>query len=691
MSRFLPYMHFGPSNQLQAASHVMQPREIARLLLGFWSEWATQILVVLSLIQQFFPLFFSGIRRRQGRNKRRAVLWLAYKFANITATYALGRLSLSAAQRSHRLVPFWAPFLLLHLAGPDNITAYSLEDSKIAGRHALTLFVQGLGAVFVLVKHVGSSRTLLLPGAIMVTTVAVFKMFEKTWALWIANFKVILSSVEREDGEEEPRQLYRVYLEEDELPRGGFKGKEVDEEEFLMRRAHAVFLVCKSAMVDSSMYDPDRYFLRILAYLRENRVDLWTLMEMELSLMYDILYTKAAVIHTWTGYCIRIVSSLTVAASFLLFQLYGKEGQSSRADITITYVLLSSSLLMEMASLLSALWSTWTFSFLCATRWTSLRHAALCSKKWHCLRNMVLSFRRLACSTGIWSYLSLSRRWSGTLGQYNMLDACTARPPLLGKLVVRLVFSRLSKKLGFSRLAEMLGFGRLAEELSYNVVTADIPKGLKDMVIEYIKFMIKDRTVNTLGIFREQWGKVAIKRWLEDKQVDDEYKEYLEKRLGAELHEGIIVWHIATDIFIAQRKADDQDAVKEAVKALSNYMMFLLVKQPDMLPGLAQNKMYQWTKESLAKEWEEAGVPAYVSGLHPSQKLANMLHDKEVTQDLISNRLFFATQLAKRLLERDDTMKLVYGIWVDFLIYASNRCSRESHAKRLNNDGQVCR
>uniref|UniRef100_A0A0D3HTM2 DUF4220 domain-containing protein n=1 Tax=Oryza barthii TaxID=65489 RepID=A0A0D3HTM2_9ORYZ len=644
MSRFLPYMHFGPSNQLQAASHV------------------------LSLIQQFFPLFFSGIRRRQGRNKRRAVLWLAYQFANITATYALGRLSLSAAQRSHRL----APFLLLHLAGPDNITAYSLKDSKIAGRHALTLFVQGLGAVFVLVKH---QQDLAVAGCHQ----------GQTWALWIANFKVILSSVEREDGEEEPRQLYRVYLEEDELPRGGFKGKEVDEEEFLMRRAHAVFLVCKSAMVDSSMYDPDRYFLRILAYLRENRVDLWTLMEMELSLMYDILYTKAAVIHTWTGYCIRIVSSLTVAASFLLFQLYGKEGQSSRADITITYVLLSSSLLMEMASLLSALWSTWTFSFLCATRWTSLRHAALCSKKWHCLRNMVLSFRRLAYSTGIWSYLSLSRRWSGTLGQYNMLDACTARPPLLGKLVVRLVFSRLSKKLGFSRLAEMLGFGRLAEELSYNVVTADIPKGLKDMVIEYIKFMIKDRTVNTLGIFREQWGKVAIKRWLEDKQVDDEYKEYLEKRLGAELHKGIIVWHIATDIFIAQRKAW---CVKEAVKALSNYMMFLLVKQPDMLPGLAQNKMYQWTKESLAKEWEEAGVPAYVSGLHPSQKLANMLHDKEVTQDLISNRLFFATQLAKRLLERDDTMKLVYGVWVDFLIYASNQCSRESHAKRLNNDGE---
>uniref|UniRef100_A0A0D9XYR7 DUF4220 domain-containing protein n=1 Tax=Leersia perrieri TaxID=77586 RepID=A0A0D9XYR7_9ORYZ len=367
----------------------------------------------------------------------------------------------------------------------------------------------------------------------MVTVVAVFKMFEKTWALWIANFKVIRWSVEAADTEEEQRHLYWLYLEEDELPRGEFKGKEVDEEEFLMRRAHAVFRVCKSAMVDSSVYDPKSYSVRILVYLRENRVDyMWTLMEMELSLMYDILYTKAAVVHTWTGYCIRIASVLALATSFLLFQLYGKEGQSSRADIIITYVLLSASLLMEMTSLLSALLSTWTFSFLCATRWASLRHAALCSEKWHRLRNMVLSFRRLAYSTGIWSYLSLSRGWSGTLGQYNMLDDCTARPSPIGKLVVRLVFSRLSKKLGFSRLAEMLGFRTLAEKSRYNMVHVGIPNGLKSMVIKYIKIMIEDSNVNTVGIVKEKWGIVAIKHWLKKKQNDDTgYKAYLETTL----------------------------------------------------------------------------------------------------------------------------------------------------------------
>lgn len=35
---------------------------------------------------------------------------------------------------------------------------------------------------------------------------------------------------------------------------------------------------------------------------------MWRLVEMELSLLYDILYTKAAVIHTRRGYAIRVFS-----------------------------------------------------------------------------------------------------------------------------------------------------------------------------------------------------------------------------------------------------------------------------------------------------------------------------------------------------------------------------------------------
>jgi len=213
----------------------------------------------------------------------------------------------------------------------------------------------------------------------------------------------------------------------------------------MMRRAHAVLRlqICHGGFLGES-----RYLVGILTYLEKNEMGyMWTLTEMELSLMYDILYTKAPVLHTLAGYCIRVVSSLAVVASFLLFLFYGREGNRS-TDVTITYVLLGSAFLMEMTLLLSALWSTWTFFFLCATRWSGLRHAALCLERLHKLRCMVLSLRRLAHSTRIAGFFRLSRRWSGTMGQYNMLEMCTAVP------------------------------GRLAGILGYSMPAVGVPDGL---------------------------------------------------------------------------------------------------------------------------------------------------------------------------------------------------------------------
>jgi hypothetical protein len=40
---------------------------------------------------------------------------------------------------------------------------------------------------------------------------------------------------------------------------------------------------------------------------------------MEISLMYDTLYTKAVVMHTWYGFCIHLLSLLGTATTLLLF------------------------------------------------------------------------------------------------------------------------------------------------------------------------------------------------------------------------------------------------------------------------------------------------------------------------------------------------------------------------------------
>jgi hypothetical protein len=90
---------------------------------------------------------------------------------------------------------------------------------------------------------------------------------------------------------------------------------------------------------------------------------MWSLIEMELSLMYDLLYTKAAVAHTWFGYCVRFISPVAAASSLLLFYFSGKD-RLSGVDVVVTYILLAGAFFMEATSLLNTLASTWTFCIL---------------------------------------------------------------------------------------------------------------------------------------------------------------------------------------------------------------------------------------------------------------------------------------------------------------------------------------
>jgi hypothetical protein len=278
---------------------VLEMKFTAGSLLEFWNQWATQILVILSFTQQVILLFFSGVRQHQGRSAKRLLLWLAYQLVDSTVTYALGTLSLRSRVREHRLVAFWASFLLLHLAGPDNITAYSLEDNRLWRRHLLTLVVQVLGARYVLYMHIAGSGVLFSLVATLITAIATAKYFERTWALRCANFGIIRGSVE----EVEHQGMCPFYL-DDKPPKGGFRGKVVEREEFLMLCAHVAFGICISAMVDSSE-NPDSYVACILGNLKENEMGyMWTLMEMELSLMFDILYTM----RRWSTLCLATAS-----------------------------------------------------------------------------------------------------------------------------------------------------------------------------------------------------------------------------------------------------------------------------------------------------------------------------------------------------------------------------------------------
>ena len=64
---------------------------------------------------------------------------------------------------------------------------------------------------------------------------------------------------------------------------------------------------------------------------------MYKVVDMELSLMYDILYTKAAMVHTWHGYAMRAASPFATSMAFMLFWFDSKQGQRM-TDVLITYV-----------------------------------------------------------------------------------------------------------------------------------------------------------------------------------------------------------------------------------------------------------------------------------------------------------------------------------------------------------------
>lgn len=49
----------------------------------------------------------------------------------------------------------------------------------------------------------------------------------------------------------------------------------------------------------------------------------------------------------------------------------------------------------------------------------------------------------------------------------------------------------------------------------------------------------------------------------------------------------------------------------------------------------------------------------------------------------MANKLF-----AEEEKKSGSSLQMLLEMWIDFLVYAANRCSRESHAKKLNSGGE---
>uniref|UniRef100_A0ACD5V8A4 Uncharacterized protein n=1 Tax=Avena sativa TaxID=4498 RepID=A0ACD5V8A4_AVESA len=677
------------------------------------SSWLFPAVALSSLVAHLFLVFLSGIRRRQASGVARVFLWLAYQVNNWAPIYVLGNLYFDTEPHKKQLYAFWVPFLMLHLARPDNISAYSMEDNKLAGRVMLFVPFQSVGAFTIIYRyiHVDSTTGTLRPASWIMFSLAFFKYVESVMALRRGDLDNIRSSFK-------PRKSRKTGGHGGGDEEGSEEDMEVEKDPLLV--AHDLLDISKGAFTDYPVKMDIRERQRVDYFGWEKMPQV---VEMELSLMYDMMYTKAAMVHTWGGYGIRVVSPFLTATAFLLFWFrHRDQGLHSSRDVDISYILLGTTFILDVTWLLRAIGSTWAHAFFKGTRWQCVKLIVF-RGRWKRIRRLVVSLDLLRDKKP-----SSYRAWSGILGQHNLLRdfGDTQR-----------FSSKLAKRIGLEESWNAHCYSGQGTGLDFKI-DAEVRDKLFEQIGSLIHMLPGDADS----------GDDASDDDSEDKSQGHghERQRELDLALGfdQEIEEVILIWHIATEVFLCCAQQEDcpewDPDIEEMIRAISNYMLFLIAVRPGMIPGLKVRNMYEHTLSALNKLRGDDSTTHPTAGVDV-KKLVLIMLDKVIDTNpnwnlilsdgtrcallllrqisptwLIFPRKFLLDpgskvvktleELCPKLFGRELGMPAMWlemptmldmpvmlgrilDVWVHLLIYASIRCSPDSHAQQLGQGGEL--
>ncbi|KAG2657344.1 uncharacterized protein LOC120695533 [Panicum virgatum] len=611
-------------------------------LVELWSKWEIQLVVLLSFTLQIFLFFGGGIRRYYTNTILRLSIWLAYVGADMVAVYALGLISKNDENAAtsvgchgiknpndidsshNQLAFFWAPFLLIHLGGQDTMTAFSVEDNNLWLRHLLNLSIQVFLALYAFWKSTGRHNLKILAPAILVFLAGIIRYGERTWALKCGS---------RDGLRETSWQLQKLNVEVDKgtyvgtvfyglssMPgvRDLFSGRNVSQ-----MKVREVF-----------KFQADRPLDQVLK-----------LLEVELAMMYDDLYTKAMVLRTTSGIILRCISQISIISAFVLFIIANSKQYSSRADAAITYALFIGGFGLESCAVVLMVMSPWTWAFFKARKNEMLAH---------------VTWLLLSGSIG-WPEKRIL--WSNSMGQYNFLSSCIVlhQPRTSSKVLIffRKVLSSVEKKFFVRKL-------RHTKHVQVN-------KDIMENVVTWVQ-----------RVAREEFTR----------QTEQQHWSHIRPIIKATLNsaansfgDNIILLHTYTELHLRKRPNDEVistngtvasiNTIMDTCRKISNYMVYLLVVQPSMLPlsGTAEDTLAEFYEKVIrnnSSSKQDVLDTAY-------QLVENILEfgDEECLKEQEEPGLWCETLIETR------------DVWMRLLIFAAGKCPVDLHAKQLGRGGEL--
>ncbi|KAJ3704448.1 hypothetical protein LUZ61_008153 [Rhynchospora tenuis] len=644
-----------------------------------WNAEEIRILVLASLCIQFGLVFLSPWRKRTAKKPLILLLWSFYLIADYVAILALGNLlkkqyeGASCHRETSDLMAFWAPFLLLHLGGPDTITSYSIEDNELWWRHFLGLVVQVAVAFMVLLELL--AITGLRIAASLTFIVGLVKYGERTCALRSASMNELRDSLVKDP---DPGPSYAEFMQEyvwrreagqsayvkrkneppppPPLPSNHedsgniYDIRQIDE-------AYKFFKRFKPLVVDLMLTFQERKDSQ--TYFWNCKVDqAFKVVEMELSFLYDVFHTKAIHIRCLWGCFWRFISLGIISVAFIIFLKCEKRGYAS-ADIIISYVLLVGALFMELTSLVLIIISDWTI--------VTLKENKLLSK-------LAIAIAKVMSCV----FPNGKPRWSNSMSQYNLIS-----------------YSLGDKSTKIRRIMVAVKLKNLWDFIF--IPSVKVPRKLKELLFEELK--TKSKSARHTADFKE------LRDCKGEKVLQQEECYHLRWSIDKEFDESILLWHIATDLCFHTHGGINQNPETghgrnnnrshsdyEISLILSNYMLYLLIMQPSMMPaGIGKIRF----KDTCAEA--KIFFRAEKKGLTKSEARETLLDvdtevdPVEVKGDRSKSVLFDACRLAKELnlLAEDERWRLVSRVWVEMLGYAAINCKTYSHAKQLSQGGEL--
>lgn len=642
---------------------------------AWWDEWQLRILVLASLGMQWFLLSVAPMRKYTVPRWFRKCIWLAYISSDALAIYALATLfnrharASSACQywgKASSLEVLWAPLLLVHLGGREEITAYNIEDNELWTRHTVTLVSQVTVAVYAFFKSWPSdSNGMLLLSAILLFINGIINFCEKPWALRSASINrlVAVSSIikgerRRPSGWEccfsDLDDRYKCWKD---LPEHG-RPILSDMDRVQMILSDMSLLAVKQELrkgdqqadlreqesLEQKKSDKDSYkfFLKLdISGAAATTVQMrgW------LRKAFELIYTRANVISSpaYLACNLFLVPALYVGA-ITLFSVSEKQAYSV-TDVKTTYILMCFTAVLDVFGVL--------ISKMVYRLMIYAKFPALCETlPEYNLTNSVL--RRMKPSTG-W-LLKCATRFG-----YKE-DYFRSRSDNLYSKVSDFVVTQLVSR----QKVDGLDLGSYRRLTGYN-------------------WILEDKLLSGF-LLRPGVETKTIQRSLRDLPFD----------------ESVLTWHIATDLFFRVNppngfhcRPPHTEVLRElCTQAISNYMAHLLNFCPEMLMTGSRKHLFTHATSSLE---------ALLRYLQSKDKCNQIALDSTCVREIIEEGakndsknkyplIHEACKLVKELMElqadAEKRWELMYRVWVGMLCYSASMCRGYLHAKSLGEGGE---